>query len=139
MIRSDMRKLWQKLFTLALLVGALAFVSAPLKAAVTAACEDCSASYTTCTQTNSSDAGVAACRDTLSACAASCTPTGDDAASKCASKASACHATAEADYDVARAACGGDTDCIATSNENRAKGHTSCRASQEACSASASN
>jgi len=139
MIRSDMRKLWQKLFTLALLVGAFAFVSAPLKAAATDACDDCSAGYTACTQTNTSDAGVAACRDTLSACAASCTPNGDDAASKCASKAHACGAAAEADYDVARAACNGDTDCIATSNENRAKARTSCKASQDTCSASASN
>ncbi|MGI8655216.1 MAG: hypothetical protein ACR2LC_08365 [Pyrinomonadaceae bacterium] len=138
MIGSDMRKLFQKLFTLALLAGALAFVSAPSDAATTAACDDCSAGYTTCTQANSSAAGVAACRDALSACAASCTPTGDDASSRCASKAHACHATAEADYDVSREACAGDTYCIAASGEARAKSHTSCKATQDSCSASAS-
>ncbi len=139
MIGSDKRKLFQKLFTLALLAGALAFVSAPSNAATTTACEDCSAGYTTCTQTDNSAAGVAACRDTLSACAASCTPTGDDASSRCASKAYACSATAEANYDVSREACAGDTDCIAASGEARANSHTSCKETQDSCSLSATN
>ncbi len=139
MLGSDMRKLFQKLLTLALLTGALAFVGAPSKASATNTCGECDTSYTTCSQRNGDLAGVTACRDAHATCAASCTANTSDAGSLCVSKAQSCNTSAEANYDVCRSTCAGDTECIATCNENRAASHTSCKATQDGCSAAASD
>ncbi len=135
MIGLETRKLYQRLLTLALLLAAVGFVGTPSQASMTAACGDCGTDYKTCSQSDSTASGVAACRDALATCASSCTPTGDDASSKCANKAQACHSLAEADYDVARESCNGDTDCISDANSSRATSHTACRTTEDTCSA----